>query len=122
MASVLVVDDEESVRSLVARALTLHGHEVTMAVDGSDALEKLSTQEFELLLTDIVMPILDGISLALKVSRDWPQTRILMMTGYAEEERRAHNLDVLSHEVISKPFEIQSLIDSVDKALQADPA
>jgi CheY-like chemotaxis protein len=122
MANVLVVDDEESVRALVARALTLYGHEVTLAVDGSNALEKLTTQEFDLLLTDIVMPIMDGITLALKVSRDWPQTRILMMTGYAEEERRAHNLDVLTHNVISKPFEIQCLIDSVEKALREDPA
>ena len=122
MASVLVVDDEESVRLLVARALALYGHEVTLAVDGSNALEKLTTQEFDLLLTDIVMPIMDGITLALKVSRDWPQTRILMMTGYAEEERRAHNLDVLTHNVISKPFEIQCLIDSVEKALREDPA
>lgn len=122
MANVLVVDDEESVRALVSRALSMHGHVITTAVDGSNALEKLNAQEFDLLLTDIVMPMMDGITLALKVSSDWPQTRILMMTGYAEEERRAHNLDVLSHEVISKPFELQDLIDTVEKALREDPA
>jgi CheY-like chemotaxis protein len=117
MANVLVVDDEESVRALVSRALALRHHDVTLAVDGSNALEKLAGQDFDLLLTDIVMPIMDGITLALKVSRDWPQTRILMMTGYAEEERKAHNLDVLSHEVISKPFDIQDLADTVEKVL-----
>jgi CheY-like chemotaxis protein len=120
MARVLVVDDEESVRNLVSRALSLHDHDVTLAVNGSNALERMSGEEFDLLLTDIVMPVMDGITLALKVSRDWPQTRILMMTGYAEEKRRAHNLDVLSHEVISKPFAIHDLIETVDKVLTED--
>ena len=74
---------------------------------------------FDLLLTDIVMPVMDGIALALKVARDYPQVRILMMTGYAEERKRAHNLDVLIHDVIAKPFTLDQLAEAIDQALQA---
>ena len=57
-----------------------------------------------MLLNDIVMPELDGIALALKVSRDWPDMPIVLITGYAEERQRAHNLEALVHSVVSKPF------------------
>jgi len=119
MAQVLVAEDEDAVRSLVVRALELHGHKATGTTDGAAALEALSRDRYDLLLTDIVMPIMDGIALALKASRDYPDMRILMMTGYAEEKRRAHNLEILSHEVISKPFSIDELIAAVDATLSA---
>ena len=86
------------------------------------ALETLAKDEpYDLLLTDIVMPVMDGIALALKVAQDHPGLRILMMTGYAEEKRRAHNLDVLIHDVVSKPFTVQQLVDAVEAALNAPP-
>jgi DNA-binding response OmpR family regulator len=121
MARILVAEDEDSVRSLVVRALELHDHDATGVADGAAALEALAGDAYDLLLTDIVMPIMDGIALALKASRDYPDMRILMMTGYAEEKRRAHNLDILSHEVISKPFSIDELIAAVNQTL-TDPA
>lgn len=124
MARILIAEDEDSVRSLVVRALTHFGHDATAVEDGARALEVLTTAEepFDLLLTDIVMPLMDGIALALKASRDYPDMRILMMTGYAEEKRRAHNLDALIHDVISKPFTVQQLGDAVAAALAAPQA
>jgi CheY-like chemotaxis protein len=65
------------------------------------------------------MPMVDGIALALKATRDYPDLRILMMTGYAEQKRRAHNLDVLIHDVLMKPFTIEQLAKAVDRILQA---
>ena len=65
------------------------------------------------------MPMVDGIALALKATRDYPDLRILMMTGYAEQKRRAHNLDVLIHDVLMKPFTIEQLAKAVDRVLQA---
>ena len=88
-------------------------------IDGSAALEALSRDSYDLLLTDIVMPMVDGIALALKATRDYPDLRILMMTGYAEQKRRAHNLDVLIHDVLMKPFTIEQLAKAVDRILQA---
>mgnify|MGYP001219656403 FL=1 len=119
MAKILIAEDEDSVRNLVTRALELHYHEVKAVIDGSAALEALSRDSYDLLLTDIVMPMVDGIALALKATRDYPDLRILMMTGYAEQKRRAHNLDVLIHDVLMKPFTIEQLAKAVDRILQA---
>lgn len=121
MARILVAEDEEGVRAFVTRALELKGHEALGVPDGLAALQALQRQSFDLLLTDIVMPEMDGIALALKVSRDYPQIRILMMTGYAEESKRAHNLDALIHDVISKPFTLAHIASAVEKALAKPP-
>jgi CheY-like chemotaxis protein len=117
MARILVAEDEAAVRAFVVRALQHSGHEVREAADGAAALELLGAEAFDLLLTDIVMPVMDGIALALAASRDHPGLRILMMTGFAEEKRRAHNLNALIHDVISKPFSLDQLIATVDRAL-----
>ncbi len=117
MARILVAEDEASVREFVTRALTLQGHEVTAVADGSRALEALGQAAFDLLLTDIVMPNLDGIALALKVSKDYPDLPVLMMTGYAAERQRAHNLQEIIARVITKPFSLQQISEEVAAAL-----
>lgn len=115
--TILVADDEPSVREFVLRALTHAGFEVTAVQDGNAALQALGEKKFDLLLTDIVMPDLDGIALSLKVAKDYPQTKIMMMSGYANQRQRAHNLDFLAHEVISKPFELDEIIKRVKSVL-----
>jgi two-component system, cell cycle response regulator CpdR len=118
MARILVADDDRAVAEFVRRALTHHGHDVTVVEDGLAALHALQTSSsFDLLLTDIVMPGMDGIALALKVARDHPSLRVLLMSGYAAERQRAHNLDVLIQRVISKPFTLQDLVRVVDEVL-----
>jgi two-component system cell cycle response regulator CpdR len=117
MARILVAEDEAPVREFVVRALEHAGHEVTSVGDGQRAVETLITKHFDLLVTDIVMPEMDGITLALKVSKDRPDMPILMMTGYAAERQRAHNLEALIHKVISKPFSLSDLLVAVDEAL-----
>jgi two-component system, cell cycle response regulator CpdR len=117
MARILVAEDEAPVREFVVRALEHAGHEVISVGDGQRAVETLITARFDLLVTDIVMPEMDGITLALKVSKDWPNMPILMMTGYAAERQRAHNLEALIHKVISKPFSLTELLEAVDEAL-----
>jgi CheY-like chemotaxis protein len=114
---ILVAEDEPSVRDFLVRGLTHAGYEVLGVADGVSALEALSQSAFDLLITDIVMPQLDGISLALKVTDDYPGTRILMITGYAAERQRAYNLDVLIHEVLGKPFTLEQICLSVEKSL-----
>ena len=116
---VLVADDEPSVRQFVERALNYAGYAVTAVPDGNAALEALAKRSYDLLLTDIVMPDLDGIALSLKVSKDYPKTRILMMSGYANQRQRAHNLDFLAHEVISKPFTLEEITRRISTALAA---
>ena len=118
MARLLIAEDDTAVREFVRRALTHGGHDVAAAHDGLDALDQLNSGDpFDLLITDIVMPGLDGIALALKVAKDYPQTAILMMTGFAAERQRAHNLDELIHEVVPKPFSLKQICDAAEGAL-----
>jgi two-component system, cell cycle response regulator CpdR len=119
MARILVAEDEEPVRALVARALLEDGHDVVTAADGSAALEALARArgQFDLLLTDIKMPVMDGIALALATARDHPDVVILMMTGYADQRERAHGLDALIHDVIAKPLSVPVIRQAVTEAL-----
>ncbi len=121
MARILIAEDEESIRNLVARALRQDGHEVTTANDGAEALEGLVREKgaFELLLTDIRMPVMDGIALALAAARDHPAVTILLMTGYADQRERAYGLDALIHDVITKPFSLATMRAAVNAALGA---
>ncbi len=122
MARVLVVDDEPDVRLYVERALTAFGHNVTAVADGFAALESLGHGSFDAMLTDIAMPGMDGITLSLQVERDHPNMKILLMTGYAHERQRAHNLDALVHEVMSKPFDIETLRARISALLSDEAA
>ena len=121
MARILIAEDEEGIRSLVARALAQDGHAVTTASDGAEALDVLAREQgaFELLLTDIRMPIMDGIALALAAARDHPQVAILLMTGYADQRERASGLDTLIHDVIAKPFSLATIRSAVRDAIAA---
>lgn len=119
MARILIAEDEEALCAMCARALTGVGHQVRTAFDGSDALELLKREggSFDLLVTDIRMPIMDGIALALAVARDYPDLTILLMTGYADQRERAHGLDALVHDVITKPFTLAEFRATVEEAL-----
>jgi CheY-like chemotaxis protein len=121
VARILIAEDEEPVRALVARALASDGHEVVTAADGAEALDKLQSAggAFDLLLTDIKMPVMDGIALALAAARDHPEIMILLMTGYADQRERAHGLDAIIHDVVSKPFTLATIREAVAGALRA---
>jgi two-component system cell cycle response regulator CpdR len=121
MARILLAEDEDSLRELVARALRQDGHDVVPNCDGAAALEMLTRDEgaYDLLLTDIKMPIMDGIALALAASRDYPTLPILLMTGYADQRERASGLELLIRDVISKPFTLATICGAVREALTA---
>ena len=121
MARILLAEDDEAVRGFVRRALELDGHEVVAAADGGEALEILQTEDgrFDLLLSDIRMPVMDGIALALAAARDFTALRILLMTGYAEQRERAHGLEAVIHDVVQKPFSLADIRRAVAEALAA---
>lgn len=121
MSRVLIADDEDSMRALVARALAMDGHQTVTAQDGAEALEILIREDgaFDLLLTDIQMPIMDGIALALSVARDFPDLTILLMTGFADQRERASNLNAIVHDVVTKPFSVADIRTAVADALAA---
>ncbi|HEY7999934.1 MAG TPA: response regulator [Pseudolabrys sp.] len=118
MAKILIAEDDDAVRELVVRALKEDVHNVTMATDGVAALDAMNqTDRFDLLLTDVTMPVMDGIALALAAGRDHPDTAIMLMTGYADQRERAHGLNALVHDVIVKPFSVDQIKGAVREAL-----
>jgi CheY-like chemotaxis protein len=119
MGRILIAEDELSVQAFVERALRHCGHETVTVGDGLAALAALGSEKFDLLLTDIVMPGLDGIALALKASKAYPRMKILLMSGYASERQRAHNLEALIHRVIEKPFTLEEICAAVAAELAA---
>ena len=121
MARILLVDDEETVRGFLKRGLEIDGHAVITAIDGSDGLDRLNEADggFDLLLTDIRMPLMDGIALALAAKRDFPNLTILLMTGFADQRERARGLDAIVTDVLTKPFSLADLRSTVNRALAA---
>ena len=119
MSRILIAEDEEALRAMCARALATDGHHIAIASDGGEALEILIRERgrFDLLLSDVRMPIMDGIALALAAARDFPDLTILLMTGYADQRERAQGLDALVHDVIAKPFSVAELRGAVSEAL-----
>ncbi len=119
MARILIAEDDDAVRGFVNRALVEAGHETKTARDGGEALDILTREggAFDLLLTDIKMPVMDGIALALASAASHPSLTIVLMTGYADQRERAHGLDQLIHDVIEKPLTLERLTNAVNGAL-----
>lgn len=119
MAKILIAEDDETIRNMVVRALNADGHALTVAADGATALDALNAHngDFDLLLTDVKMPVMDGIALALAAGRDHPDMAIMLMTGFADQRERAHGLDALVHDVIVKPFSVDQIKGAVREAL-----
>jgi two-component system, cell cycle response regulator CpdR len=117
MARILITEDEDSLRMFVARALRLDGHETEEAADGAEGLEKLKSGTYDLLLSDIRMPVMDGIELAHQAASSWPDLKILLMTGYAEQRERADDLMDKIVDVVSKPFTLPDIRKAVARAL-----
>lgn len=123
MARILIAEDDDNVRRFVSAAMQLKGHDIVEAEDGGLAAEVMADEagEFDLLLSDIRMPVMDGIGLALEVGARFPKVTILLMTGFADQRERAHGLDALVYDVITKPFTLDALLQKVDDALHNRP-
>ncbi len=118
---ILVAEDNPAVREFIVRALQSQGLTVVAVADGQQALDVLTGESFSALVTDIVMPNVDGIALALKATQDYPDLKIVMISGYAQERMRAHNLDALVHRIIAKPFSLEEICEAVDDVLALPP-
>lgn len=111
-ATILVVDDEDSALQLLQEALTATGYEVFAARDGQEAwraLESGAVKDIALLLTDLVMPKMDGMELARKVTETYPGVKILFISGYADEIVYAHQDLAGVSAFMSKPFNVEEL-------------
>jgi two-component system, cell cycle sensor histidine kinase and response regulator CckA len=117
---ILVVDDEVLVRNFVCLQLQRDGYQVLAATDGVEALEvaRAYTGTIHMLVTDVVMPRMDGLVLARRMQEERPGTRILVMSGRLSGEGRQHTV---SHPFINKPFMPKELREKVKEVLKSPP-
>ena len=118
MIRILLAEDDEAMRIYLARALENAGYEVVAVDRGTDALPHLEREHFDLLLSDIVMPEMDGIELAQRCAELCPQTKVMFITGFAAVTLKASR-DAPHAKVLSKPFHLRDLVDEVNKMLAA---
>lgn len=119
MAKILLAEDDESLRRFLAMALERAGHEVAHFGQGDDALEALKGFRFDLMLTDIVMPGMDGIELARLASQIDPDMKIMFITGFAAVALNPSSEAPRQAKVLSKPFHLKDLVNEVDRLMAA---
>jgi two-component system, cell cycle response regulator CpdR len=114
MIRILLAEDDVAMRSYLARALQNAGYEVVAVDRGSDAVPLLEDSRFDLLLSDIVMPEMDGIELAQHCARISPATKVMFITGFAAVTLRASR-EAPQAKVLSKPFHLRDLVIEVQR-------
>ena len=119
MIRILLAEDDESMRLYLARALGRVGYDVTAVDRGTAALPLLAGGGFDLLLTDIVMPEMDGIELAQKAAEIAPEMRVMFITGFAAVALKAGK-KTPDAKVLSKPFHLKDLVAEVDRLFQTE--
>jgi len=119
MTRILLAEDDDDMRRFLGKALEKAGHDVILCADGMNAYERLREEPFELLLTDIVMPEMDGIELARRAADLDPDLKIMFITGFAAVALNPENNAPKDAKVLSKPFHLKELVDQVDKLMAA---
>jgi len=118
-AYILVVDDDPNVRLLLAREIGDRGYEVVAAVDGAQAMAEMDRGDFDVVLTDIRMPGMDGLGLTEWIKRTRPDTEVIVMTAFASLEIAAMAVRLGAFDFLMKPFgEMDQVISSIDRAIQ----
>ena len=116
--TVLVVDDDERVRSLLQETLAAAGYRALAAAGGPEALRKLAAEEVDAVITDVRMPGWDGLTLLERIKADWPAVPVIMITAYANDEIREQAQQKGAEGFLSKPFRIDQLRATVTDVLQ----
>jgi two-component system cell cycle response regulator CpdR len=119
LAKILLAEDDDDMRRFLVRALERAGHQVTSFSEGASAFEEVKQSSFDLLLTDIVMPGLDGIELARRGAELDPAMKIVFITGFAGVALSSGGPAPAGAKVLSKPFHLRELVDEVERVMAA---
>jgi two-component system cell cycle response regulator CpdR len=119
MAKIILAEDDGDMRRFLARALQNAGYDVISFDNGLSAYQRLREEPFELLLTDIVMPEMDGIELARRASELDPDIKIMFITGFAAVALNSDSNAPKNAKVLSKPVHLRELVNEVQKLLAA---
>jgi DNA-binding NtrC family response regulator len=114
---ILVVDDEDIVRTSCSRTLSPEGYDVRLAKNGAEGLKMASEERFDLVLTDLKMPDMDGIEVLRIIKEQWPETAVIIVTGYQTVDTAVKAIKLGAYDYIEKPFTPDALITAVREAL-----
>lgn len=122
MAKILLAEDDEALSHFLQKSLKRAGHRVTYAKDGDEAYQFLQENDFDLLLTDLSMPGMDGIDLVKKIRQELKKLKIMFITGFSAVAIEANETDFDNEaEVVSKPFHLNDLNARIEKMLAEKP-
>ena len=116
-AKIIVVDDEEQICKSVEKILVKNNYKVIHATSAEEAMEKMAKESFSLLISDIVMPDMNGLELLKMVKKQWPLTKAVMMTAYASTDTAVKAIRLGALDYLSKPFTPDELRSTVELAL-----
>ena len=119
MTSILLAEDDDSLRAFLARALERAGYEVSACADGDEAISALAEGPYDALLTDIVMPGADGIEVARECAARFPRTRIMFITGFAAVALSASSRAPEGAKVLAKPVHLREIVAEVERMMAA---
>jgi DNA-binding NtrC family response regulator len=117
--AVLVVDDEDGFRGLLEMELRRLGADVETAVDGLDSLRRISGRPFDVVVTDITMPGMDGLRLLRSIKDRWPDTQVILVTGFSGVETAVHAMNEGAFDFFLKPFDVDRLTACVQRAVES---
>ena len=119
MSRIILAEDDHDMRRFLAKALQNAGYDVVAFDNGRSAYERIREEPFTLLLTDIVMPEMDGIELARRATELDPDLKVMFITGFAAVALNPDSKAPKDAKVLSKPFHLRDLVNEVEKMLQA---
>ena len=119
MARILLAEDDDDMRRFLVKALERAGYDVSDFDNGASAYERLREEPFSLLLTDIVMPEMDGIELARRATEIDPDLKVMFITGFAAVTLNTNLRPPKDARVLSKPFHLKDLVREIDRLLAA---
>jgi DNA-binding NtrC family response regulator len=114
---ILVVDDEEALRTVLSSELKGEGYDVDTASDGDEAISVVQNKKFDLLLLDIKMPKVDGFEVLKFVKKSFPSIKVIMLTGFADLKNAIESKKLGAEDFVSKPYDLVDLLTTIERVL-----
>lgn len=116
-SSVLVVDDEDALRTVLTSELSNEGYEVRNASDGDEAIAELQKAKYDLVLLDIKMPRMNGFEVLKFIKEQQPKTKVVMLTGFADLKNAIESKKLGADDFVSKPYDLVDLLTTIERVL-----
>ena len=114
---ILVVDDEDALRTVLSGELVSEGYEVRTAADGDDAITNIQKDSFDLVLLDIKMPRMNGFEVLKFIKEKFPKTKVVMLTGFADLKNAIESKKLGAEDFVSKPYDLVDLLTTIERVL-----